>query len=103
MASFEAEAFGGGGFDGYAVGFEGHDLCEGLGHEGDEGHEFGFLEGNGAVDVFDVVAFGGDDVDDVGEEAFAVGVFEFVVVVGEVEAYVAHIGGAEESVADGVY
>ena len=103
FAACEAEVFGGGGLDGDVVKVDVHYLGEGLLHLGNVGIEFGPFGTNRAVDVSDGVAFGGHDVEGAAEENLGVDVFKLVALLGrEVVADVAHVGGTEDGVADGM-
>ena len=98
----EAEVFLGCGLDGDVVGVDAHDIRQHFLHGWDIGLEFGALGADRGVDVPDLISFGGDELDGFLEENLAVDVMEFRVVVREVVADVAHVGGAQQSVADGM-
>ena len=102
LSAFEAEVFGGGGFDGYACGVDAEDGGYGVAHLRDVGTHFGLLGDNNAVDVADVVSVVEEELVAAAKEHFAVNVFILGVFVGEVFAYVAQGSGTEHGVADGM-
>ena len=71
-------------------------------HLGYVGVELGALCAHRGVYVADAVALGGDEVDGLAQQNLTVYVERLGSRVGEVVTYVAHVGGAEQGVADGV-
>ena len=67
------------------------------------GIDFGSFGAEGCVDVANVVALFGQQVDDTLEDDFAIHVERFVARVGKMIADVAQIGCAKEGVADGMH
>lgn len=100
LSAFEAEMFGGGGFDGDASGVDAEDGGNGVAHLRDVGSYFGLLGDDNAVNVADTVTVVEEELVAAAEEHFAVDVFVLGVLVGEVFADVAQGGGAEHGVAD---
>ena len=64
--------------------------------------ELGALCTHRGVYVADAIALGGDEVDGLAQQYLTIDVERLGSRVGEVVAYVAHVGGAEQGVADGV-
>ena len=86
LAADEAEALGGGGFDGDAVDVRADDLGECGAHRVDVRSEFRGLEGDGDVGVAKLVAFGPHQPRHLFQKQFAVNAFPTVVVVREVQS-----------------
>ncbi len=95
--------FGGGGFDGDVIKVDAHHLGEGLLHLWDVGIEFGMFSADGAVDVADAVAFGGNDVEGLAQKNLGVDVLKLVALLGwKMITDVAHVGGSKNGVANGM-
>ena len=90
------------GFDAYLVFVASHDFRQAGFHGRYVRVEFRMLSTDGGVDVSDLVTFCGNEVDDAFEDDLAVHVECLLGVVGEVVTNIAHVGGAEECVADSV-
>lgn len=102
LATGEAEFLGGGCLDAYIVNVDVHDLGETLLHSFDVRVELRALGTYGAVDVAYTIALGGDEVNGLAKEYLRVDAIGLSGGVGEVISYVAHVGGTEQGVADGV-
>ena len=102
LAAGEAELLSGRGLDGDGVDVAADDACHGLLHVGDVRIHLGTLGTDGGIDVNELVALGGYELDGLPEDDLTVHAFRFVGGIGPVVAYVAHVGGAEDGVADGV-
>ena len=101
-AACEAEALGGGGFDGDVALPDAHEGREGALHSGYVGVELWALGADGGVDVAYLPPRVAQEADGAAEEQLAVDACELLGGVGEVVADVAQRGGAEQGVADGV-
>ena len=102
LAAREAKALGGSGLDGYIVDIAADNAGHRLLHLRDMGIHLRTLGTDGGVDVDQMIAFGGNKVDGLAEENLAVDAVGLGSGIRKVVANVAHIGGTEEGVADGV-
>lgn len=100
--SGETKPFGCGGFDADSVWFYVHKGSEYSLHSRNVRIDFGAFCTNGAIDVADVVAARGDEIGSASEKDLTVDASELFTGVWEVVADVAHISGAEHSVANSV-
>lgn len=98
----KSQSFGGGGFDADGIDIDVHEGSKNALHGGNVGIDLRSLGTNGAVDVADVVALSGNEVGGAAKKNLAVDALKFSASVGEVVAYVTHIGGTEYSVANGM-
>ena len=98
----ETEFLGGGGLDGDVVRTDAHDLRHTLLHGRDVRVEFGLLGADSGIDVPHPVAFRGNERDHLLQDDFAIHVECVIGVVGEMITDVAHIGGTEKGIADGM-
>ena len=64
--------------------------------------ELGTLGTDGAVDIADTVAFLRDERDSLAQQNLAIDVLELSPRIGKMETDIAHIGSAEEGIADGM-
>ena len=103
FASRESQFLGGGGFYADVVLWDAHNFGQTLFHLGDMWIEFRALGAYGGIDVAYMVALCGNQVDGLAQEYLAVDVFELLACIGEVVANVAHVGGSQQGIADGVY
>ena len=102
FATGEAEAFGGGGLDADVVRVGADDVGEALLHLWDMGVQLRALGTDGGVEVDEAVALLGYQADGLAEDDLAVDTIGLGSGVGEVVADVAHVGGPEQGVADGM-
>lgn len=103
FAPYEAEFFSSGGFDGYVIRIDAHDAGECRLHLWDARVYLGSLSAYSGIDVGYGVSLGGYEVYCAAKEYLGVYVFKLVAFCGgEVIADVAHVGCAEQCVADGV-
>ena len=102
FASGETEPFGRGGFDADAVGVNADDVSQTLLHGGYMRIDFGALGCYSRVNITNCIALGGNEFHRPLQKDFAVDALKLCSCVGEMEAYVAHIGSSKQSVTDGV-
>lgn len=103
LTSSKAQFFGRGGFDADTIGVNADDACHTFTHGGDMRIEFGLFGAYGGVDIDHMITFFGNDTDGVAQDDFTVHVERGIRGVGEMITDVAHVGSAENGVADGVY
>ena len=102
LTTSKPKSLGGGGFDGDIVLIGLHDLCQTGFHGRHMRIDFGPFGADGSVYVSEAIAFCGDEFDGFAQQYLAIHVQRVGRRVGEVVANVAHVGSAEQRIADGM-
>ena len=103
LAAGEAEFLCGGGLDADVLHVYAHTFGQTFLHGGDVGLQFRTLGADGGVYVAYAVSLAGNDIHGTAQEDLAVYVLELRTGVGKVVTDVAHVGGAKQGIADGMY